>query len=78
MIHTYDFNTEEFLPKIKIPSFIIHGSKDSVLSVNSSIEMNKNIKNSKLVIFDGSNHIVILNEVEKVSKEIDKFVSSFK
>lgn len=42
--------------KIKIPTLIIHGDLDKVVSVNQSIKLSKLIKNSKLVLIKGADH----------------------
>ena len=76
MLHAYDFNCEDFLPKIKIPVLIIHGNKDTICPLNTGVKIKNAIKNSKMIIFDGSNHVIVLNDIERLAKEIDKFVTS--
>lgn len=42
--------------KIKIPTLIIHGDSDEVVSVKQSIKFSKLIPNSKLLIIKGADH----------------------
>ncbi len=75
--HSYNSNAEKLLPKIKIPVLIIHGDKDTIFDVSYAKEMASKIKNSKIVIFRGANHIIPLNYFKKLSKEIEKFVKKY-
>ena len=72
--HSYDSNSESILPRIKIPILIIHGDKDTIFDIAYAKEMASKIKNSKIVIFHGANHIIPLNYSKKLSKEIENFV----
>jgi pimeloyl-ACP methyl ester carboxylesterase len=69
---------EYFLEKIQIPTLIVHGNKDTMAPVKNSIIMSKKIENSKLVIIPNTNHIVVLNNVNEVSREIENFISGIK
>ncbi|VVB78869.1 2-succinyl-6-hydroxy-2,4-cyclohexadiene-1-carboxylate synthase [uncultured archaeon] len=78
MLQAYDFDKEDDLSKINLPVLVMHGDKDTVCPLNSGIKVNQLIKKSKFVVFNGSNHVVVLNEVDKVSKEIDHFIQLLK
>ena len=69
-----DFDRMEQLDTIKIPVLIIHGKKDSVFSVKNSLQLSGKIKNLTLVILENSNHILVIMNFERVSKEIEKFI----
>jgi pimeloyl-ACP methyl ester carboxylesterase len=75
-IKAYNFDIEEYLPKIKIPVLIIHGGKDTVFPIKASIRINRAIKHSKLKIFTDSDHIIVLNNVSELSNEINNFITS--
>jgi len=68
-------NYTEVLRDLKMPVLIVHGRKDSIIPVKKSEEMNKLVKNSKLVILEDADHIVVLNNFNEVSREIEKFIS---
>lgn len=71
---SYKFNAEDFLSKIKIPTLIIHGKKDTVSPVEYCLAWAKEIKNSKLILLDNANHIVVLNNFSEIAQAIENFV----
>ena len=72
----YRFDLESFLPKIRIPVLVIHGKKDTILPMKSGLKTSAAIPGAKFVVFGGSNHIIVLNEVPRLSREIRRFVRS--
>lgn len=73
--HAYKFNAIDFLKNINKPTLIIHGRKDTIFPLSSAIKINKEIKNSKLVILEKANHITVLNNQSELIKEIRKFIN---
>ncbi len=69
---------EHFLEKIKVPTLIVHGVKDTMSPVKNSVAISKKIKNSELVLIAKADHIVVLNNIEEVSAIIESFVSKNK
>lgn len=69
---------EYLLEKIKVPTLIIHGVKDTMASVQNSIALSKKIKNSKLMLIPGTDHIVVLNNFSEVSQAIENFIGETK
>lgn len=67
---------EYFLEKIKVPTLIVHGAKDTMSPVKNSIAISQKIKNSKLVLFDNADHIVVLNNIKEVSEVIESFIEN--
>lgn len=65
---------EYSLEKINVPTLIMHGEKDTMVSVRNSIIMSKEIHNSKLVLIKDIDHIVVLNKVKEVSEAIRDFI----
>jgi len=65
---------EYFLEKINVPTLIVHGMKDTLAPVKNSIALSKKIKNSKLVLIPGTDHIVVLNNFKEISKIIEDFL----
>ncbi|WP_141433289.1 alpha/beta fold hydrolase [Bacillus sp. 03113] len=62
------------LPKINVPTLILHGANDKVCTFPLAIEMHKGIKNSKLVRFEKSGHGLFYDEKDKFNQEILNFV----
>ena len=73
---SYNFNRQDFLEKIKIPTLIIHGKKDTIFPVKNSLIMAEKIKDSRLVILEKADHILVLNNYNEVSREIEKFLQN--
>jgi len=65
---------EYFLGKIKIPTLIVHGVKDTMAPVKNSIALSKKIQNSELVLIPNTDHIVVLNNVKEISQIIESFI----
>jgi len=63
-------NISYHLPFIKIPTIIIWGDKDQSTPIEEAHEVNKKIKNSKLVVISGADHLMNKTMPEALSKEI--------
>lgn len=68
------YNSFNTLKTINQKTLILHGDKDSAISVKTSMVIHKQIKNSKLKIFKNENHIILLNNPKLVYEEITKFI----
>lgn len=62
------------LPKIKIPTLIMHAKDDRIVSYALAQQMNSAIAGSKLVTFDKSGHASFLEEKDKFNDELIKFI----
>lgn len=60
--------------KIKIPTLIIWGEEDKILPVKDGQKLNKDIPNSKLIIFPKCGHIPLDEKPKKTAQEISKFL----
>src|SRR3989338_3125522 len=78
-INTGDFNVKHsmILENITFPTLFIHGARDKMFPVEDAIKMSKLVKNSKLIILNNADHILVLNNYHELSKEIEDFLSSF-
>ncbi len=74
--HSLRPKQEYFLEKIQVPVLIVHGAKDTMSPVKNSIAISQKIKNSKLVLFDNADHIVVLNNIKEVSEAIESFITN--
>jgi pimeloyl-ACP methyl ester carboxylesterase len=68
------FNAKEIVPGIIVPVLIIHGAKDTIFPAKNSSLMAKKIKNARLEIIPGANHILVLNNTAQIIEQIDIFV----
>lgn len=71
---TYDFEGKQIVEKINVPTLLIHGKRDTIFPVKYGIMMASKIKGSKLVIIDDADHIVALNNVDEILKEMKSFM----
>ena len=65
---------EHFLEKINVPTLIVHGIKDTMSKVETSIAVSKKIKNLELVLIPNADHMVVLNNVREISEVIESFI----
>jgi len=78
MAQAYNFNGEEILKEIKVPTLIIHGSRDTIIPLKYGIMMAEKIKNSKLVVVDDGDHIIVMNKSKETIKVIMNFIKETK
>jgi len=69
-----NLDLESALSGIKTPTLVMVGEKDSIFPVHISKKIHENIAGSKFEIIDGGNHVIVLNNVDKVSKLIYEFL----
>lgn len=62
------------LPKIKIPTLILHAKEDKIVSFALAEQMHKAIPGSQLVPFYNSGHASFLEEKDKFNAEFIKFL----
>ena len=66
------------LEKIKVPTLIIHGEKDSLVPIKNAIKMSKEIKNCEFIIIPKTNHNSVHNAVKEMSQAIENFIEKNK
>lgn len=71
---SYEFSGENFLDKINIPVLLVHGKNDTLFPVENSIIMSEKIRDSKLILLDDADHILVLNNFPEVSEAIENFI----
>jgi pimeloyl-ACP methyl ester carboxylesterase len=76
--HAYDFDGENILGGIKVPTLIIHGAKDTIIPLRYGAMMAERIRNSKLVVLDDIDHVVVLNRSGKVIAIVKDFLNKMK
>jgi pimeloyl-ACP methyl ester carboxylesterase len=58
---------------INLPTLVIHGTEDTDVPFNHGESAFSRIHNSKLVTLEGSGHVAIISEWEKINKETNNF-----
>lgn len=69
-----NFNVMDSIEKISLPALIICGKEDILTPQKYSEYLNKNIKNSKLVLIDGAGHMPLLEKPDEVNEAIKNFI----
>jgi pimeloyl-ACP methyl ester carboxylesterase len=65
---------ESALEKIKVPTLIIHGLKDTMVAAKNSLIMCKKIEKSEILLLPKANHIIVLNNFKEVAGAIESFI----
>lgn len=73
LIALRDTDLRADLPKITIPTLIIHGKKDKICSFDLAEQMKAGIKNAHIVAFENSGHSMFLEEMDKFNSELIQF-----
>jgi pimeloyl-ACP methyl ester carboxylesterase len=68
---------DEKFGKIKVPALIVHGTADSVISIDNSRKMNKIIASSKLIEIKDADHSYRGKEAETI-KAVAEFINRLK
>ena len=68
------FDLTKKLKRIKIPTLVITGTKDTMLEKQFSEETAKKIPNSKLVEVSEGRHFIILEKPRQINKAIHEFL----
>lgn len=63
-----------FVPKISVPTMIVHGDNDKTVPINQSIKTSKLIPDCKLVIIKGAGHDYSESEQAQMLKVISDFI----
>lgn len=70
------FDASDRLHEIQAPTLIIHGDQDRVVPVGNAFKLHAKIKNSRLVIFKGAGHLVIIERASEFNNIVREFIKS--
>lgn len=73
LAHLYVRNYDELWKQVHIPTLIIHGKKDSIIPTIHAVHMAEKIADSKLVLLEEANHVIVLNNVPEVAQYLRNF-----
>ncbi len=68
-----NFDILSQLPKIKTPTLVIAGEKDSIYPLPISEKINREIPNSKLEVIKNANHVLPMNNPEEITTLITDY-----
>lgn len=66
----------DYMKKIRIPTLLLWGESDGIVTIRVAKKMQKTIKNSQLVIVRGEKHNMIYKSPEKFSQEVLSFLDT--
>lgn len=66
-----DWATE--LPKLQLPTLLLHGEKDFACTLQTQRYIHSLISGSKLVVFKGAGHVPAMARPTEVAAEINAF-----
>lgn len=68
-------DTTELCKKIKCPTIIIWGDKDTTVDIADAYRLEKLIKDSAVIVYPNKTHFAYLEDVNKTNRIIDSFIS---
>ena len=71
-----DADERESLKAIKVPTLILQGRNDHIVSYQLAEQLNKAIPNSMLVPFENSGHALFVEELDKFNKQLIEFAGN--
>jgi non-heme chloroperoxidase len=71
-----DADETENLKAVTVPTLILQGRLDNIVSYQMAEELNKAIPNSKLVPFENSGHALFVEEADKFNKALIDFAGN--
>ncbi len=57
-----------------MPVLLLHGKRDTIFSVQNSIDMAARIPKADLIVLDAADHILVLNRPREVGDALERFV----
>ncbi len=73
----FSFDAGEMLEKIDVPTVVVCGEKDIIFPPKISEKLAKLIKKAELKILPGENHIIVINNPERLAEIIIQFADQF-
>jgi len=72
--HAYSKKYNHLWRKIQVPTLIMHGTKDSIVPVQYAKQLAQEISGSKLILLEGANHVIVLNDIQDIFISIQTFI----
>ena len=74
LVTSINLEMTEDIKKIKCPTLLIWGDKDTAVPIKRAYELKELIKDSNLVVYKGATHYAYLEKRDEVIKEIKSFI----
>lgn len=68
------YDVTDQLPKIKVPTLIIHGNQDFAIDLKMAKMLHEKISNSRLKVIDGAGHCTMLEKPDEFNKIVLEFL----
>ena len=65
---------EDMIADLNLPVLIVHGKRDTIFPCSDAALMAKKIPGAQLKILPLANHILVINNLNEVADEIEKFI----
>jgi len=69
------FDRSEDVKNINIPTLILGATNDVLVPIQNSYNLNKKIKNSRLIVFDGMGHQFFVEKSKEFNKDVIDFLN---
>ena len=74
LVKHVNYDVTENLKKINVPTIIIWGTNDKTVSINQAYEIEKLIKDSAVIPYEGMTHFAYLEDKQKTINIINSFI----
>ncbi len=61
------------MSQVEVPTLIVWGDKDPVVPVEHAYKFHRDIKNSKLIVYEGSGHVPMIENTDRLMKDMLAF-----
>ena len=75
--HLYARDTNAWWQGLQIPTLIVHGKKDTIISSENVERLHKLVPGSKFTLVDNADHMLLLNYPKKVCSILEKFIGAY-
>jgi pimeloyl-ACP methyl ester carboxylesterase len=72
---TYNLDVTDLLPKLRVPTLVVHRKGDKAIPFNLGKEMASMIPNARFVPLEGSIHIPFFGDADAVLRITGEFLS---
>jgi pimeloyl-ACP methyl ester carboxylesterase len=74
LARSHQFPDSSFIAKVQCPTLIIWGKQDAVIPVSHAERFHRDIKSSRVIIYDPCGHVSMLERSDDVTRDFLQFV----
>ena len=71
----YEIDVRHLLPSIRVPTLLLHATRDQAVSVEMSRYMARRIPGARLVELPGLDHVPFGDDADRIADEIEEFIT---